>query len=412
MACRSCTEFLHCERGGGTILGLFWFILLVGITGLAVDITDALRHQTMLQATADAAATAAVLDLPDEDVVVASALIYADKNMSPVQHGVTLEAADVEIGVWDPDTRTFSAGTRSFSAITNAYAGTLANAVRVTLHRSDTNGNPLAANFLRIAGVRDWDITVQAVAMAGVGGCLQGGFIARVKIFSGSTNNYLDRLCIHGQQGVKIGSTNYFESGVEVTMLDYATFVQSQENAGIDDALGERDYDPPLPDQVPSIVSGLMDGSLIPPSYIKFGPVHVQYLPANPSPHTLYVVDEVVDFGSDAIIHNLAVVSLQEIKVGSRSELSNVLLVSMNKISFGSENLIGSRAYCADGHGSVQMFAFGDITLGSQTEYSGVQIVSSNSVYLGSELVSLTGITVQAGGDIDWGSAEVYSGCG
>ena len=59
---RSFAGFLRCERGGGTIFGLLWFVLLVGITGLAVDITDARRIETMLQATADTASHAAVSD--------------------------------------------------------------------------------------------------------------------------------------------------------------------------------------------------------------------------------------------------------------------------------------------------------------------------------------------------------------
>ena len=163
---------------------------------------------------------------------------------------------------------------------------------------------------------------------------------------------------------------------------------------------------------MPSIFSAFSDGSLPAPSYINGDPVHVEYLPANPIPHTFYIVDEVVDFGSDANIHDLMVVSLKEIKVGSKSTLSDVLLASMDKITFGSENVIGDSNYCDSGSGQVRMFAAGDIKLGSQTEYVGVQIVSSASVYLGSELVSLTGITVQAGGDIEWGSAESFGGCG
>ena len=52
------TSFWQDDRGAGTLFGLLWFVLLVGITGMAVDITDGLRNRTMLQATADAAALA------------------------------------------------------------------------------------------------------------------------------------------------------------------------------------------------------------------------------------------------------------------------------------------------------------------------------------------------------------------
>ena len=46
--------FLSDEQGVGTVMGLLWFMLLVGITGMAVDATNGFRNRTMLQATADA----------------------------------------------------------------------------------------------------------------------------------------------------------------------------------------------------------------------------------------------------------------------------------------------------------------------------------------------------------------------
>ncbi len=62
-------DFARDERGAGTIMGLLWFILLVGITGMAVDATNGLRNRTMLQATADAAVLGAVIDVTNEAAV-------------------------------------------------------------------------------------------------------------------------------------------------------------------------------------------------------------------------------------------------------------------------------------------------------------------------------------------------------
>ena len=53
-----CRKFLNDELGGGTVMGLLWLILLVGITGVAVDIINGSRNRTMLEATADADAAA------------------------------------------------------------------------------------------------------------------------------------------------------------------------------------------------------------------------------------------------------------------------------------------------------------------------------------------------------------------
>jgi Flp pilus assembly protein TadG len=59
---KSVHAFFSDEQGGGTIMGLMWFVVLVGICGLAIDSTDAFRNETILQATADASALAAVID--------------------------------------------------------------------------------------------------------------------------------------------------------------------------------------------------------------------------------------------------------------------------------------------------------------------------------------------------------------
>ncbi len=59
-------EFARDEHGAGIIMGLLWFILLVGITGMAVDTTNGFRNRTMLQATADSSVLAGAIDLPND----------------------------------------------------------------------------------------------------------------------------------------------------------------------------------------------------------------------------------------------------------------------------------------------------------------------------------------------------------
>ena len=58
-----CRKFLNDELGGGTVKGLLWFILFVGIIALAVDTIGGLSNRAILQATADA--DAAALKNPD-----------------------------------------------------------------------------------------------------------------------------------------------------------------------------------------------------------------------------------------------------------------------------------------------------------------------------------------------------------
>ncbi len=93
-------NFARDEHGAGTIMGLLWFILLVGITGLAVDTINGFRTRTMLQATvdadADSAALAGVIDLPNEAMAVASAVAYSAGNMPATLYGSVLKAGAPE----------------------------------------------------------------------------------------------------------------------------------------------------------------------------------------------------------------------------------------------------------------------------------------------------------------------------
>ena len=87
-----CRKFLNDELGGGTEMGLLWFILLVGITGLAVDTINGFRTRTMLQATADAdaAALGGAIDLPT--AAVTNAVAYSAGNMPGAMYGDVLKA--------------------------------------------------------------------------------------------------------------------------------------------------------------------------------------------------------------------------------------------------------------------------------------------------------------------------------
>ncbi len=94
MLCGMCRKFLNDELGGGTVRGLLWFILLVGITGLAVDTINGFRNRTMLQAAADAdaAALGGAIDLPAAAAAVTSAVAYSTGNMPAALYGSVLKA--------------------------------------------------------------------------------------------------------------------------------------------------------------------------------------------------------------------------------------------------------------------------------------------------------------------------------
>lgn len=195
-------QFLDDERGSYTIWSLVWFILYVAVGGLAVDGTDAYNKQTLLQATADAAALAGVMSLPDEVDAVDQALAFAANNMKPEVNGLVLKPTDVYIGNWNSDTETFT-----------ITSGTDVNAVYVITRRSRDNGNPVVMSFLRILQLFGfdprWDVVAEAVAVTYQPGCLMtNGLFAGNKVDFTSNNEFKD-ICIHGENIIDDPGHNY-----------------------------------------------------------------------------------------------------------------------------------------------------------------------------------------------------------
>ena len=230
MSSTSLGQFLRDERGSFTLWSLVWFLLYAAIGGLAVDVTDAFRNQSMLQSTADAAALAGAMSLPDQTDVVSQATAYARINMNPDTNGVVLPDAEVHIGTWDFGAETFSPG------------GSPPNAVEVITQRAASNGNPVLTNFLRVIGLRQWDVNAEAIAVRGVSECSNNGLIADDVLDQRTSNGYYNDICIHGVKGMRLRQANYFEPGTAASTTcndcpgPYTLANTIASNPGFDDA--------------------------------------------------------------------------------------------------------------------------------------------------------------------------------
>ena len=101
MFIQSFSNFIRDDRGGYTVWSLTWFMLYVALGGIAVDMSDAFRNQTLLQSTADASALAGVISLSDQADVVNQAMAYSVDNMDVQINGGVLNPAEVTVGTWD-----------------------------------------------------------------------------------------------------------------------------------------------------------------------------------------------------------------------------------------------------------------------------------------------------------------------
>jgi len=434
-----CRKFLDDEQGAGTIMGLLWFMLLVGITGMAVDVTDGFRSKTMLQATADAAALAGAIDLPDEATVVATAVAYSDTNMATDDYGTVLLDADVDIGSWDASTHIFTVGT------------TLPDAVRVRTRRSIENNNPAPVNFLRIIGLMNWNVTTYAIAQRFIPACLlNDGLVARGIVDLSSNNKFVDDICIHGQEGVNMQRNNSFEPGVKVSMPDMDNDLvlpsgNMDGNPGLEAVLREQSLDPRMVNHIDEIMADLMMmEDYVTPEYIDTDVAMIEEdanfdfsdLVDGGVYHIVCESNQLVSIPDYTVLDNVAIVADCRISVGSDVQMTDVVLASLSggnngaskavgsnlnsgrggagvesaNIRFAANSVLGADDNCAPG-GGVQIFSNASVSFSSGTTYNGVQIVAAGDVNLGARIEGINGLNVQAGHDITMTSNNAIGLC-
>ncbi len=436
------SRFLADQRGAGTIMGLLWFMLLVGITGMAVDGTNGFRSRTMLQATADAAALAAAIELPDQAAAVATAVAYAAENMGADINGSVLDPANVHIGLWDSATRSLDT------------AAALPDAVMVTVRRTEANSNPVPVNFLRIIGLTNWNVRAQAVAQRFIPECLRDGLVAREIVDMSSNNGFVNEICIHGEQGVNIQSNNYFETGVNVSMPKIPEMLEipasgMDSNIGLPPALRENYLDPRMVNHVDDIMLGMLalpddvmlalqDNVL--PTYIDSDGGGCSDICGGDSGDRVIKVDEKFDLSTakpgfiyhvlckpnkvaripnNSIVQNVVIIAECELHIGAGATVISSVLASRSggngkidkaNIVIAANVQLGLPDNCAEG-GGVQLFSNATIHTAASTSIDGVQMVAIGDIELGARDMGVNGISAQSGGTITLTSNNMFGLC-
>ena len=422
------TSFLRDERGGYTIWGLTWFMIYLAIGGLAVDVTDAYRNQTLLQSTADSAAIAGAMQLPSETAAAAAASTYAEDNLDQNRNGVVLDGSDITVGAWDFDTRTFTPG------------APVPNAVRVITRRGSQNNNPVAMNLLRIlslAGLNpNWNIDTEAIAAAYLPGCIRDGLIAMNQVNLSSSNSHLNGICIHGQEaGVDLQNHNYFEPGVLVSMPDLEMLPNRANlysmNPGLEDALRRGDMYPRDVDRLGSIISGLrnMDPTYLPDYLVDIDPttrarslrigvtkVTGNSLPGTLAPNTVYDINCNGQLNLPGnLMQGVVVVADCRIHSSSGTHIVDGVIASSYSgnnaaIDIAAQASLGLADNCAPG-GGVELYTLGDAHVAAQGGFHGVRVVAANDVKFTANNNGIYGMSVQAGNNIDYTSNNSFGSC-
>ncbi|MDW8261382.1 MAG: TadG family pilus assembly protein, partial [Phycisphaerales bacterium] len=148
-----------CRRGVSLLYTSLILLAVIAIISLAVDWGRVQVAQAQLQTVADAAARYAVVGLHEDlsagNAARANARAVVEQNKVD---GVTAPIdvnRDVEFGIWNTTTRQFVPTTNFHSA----------NAVRVTLHRTESRGNPIPLTFAALIGRPSASITASSIAV-------------------------------------------------------------------------------------------------------------------------------------------------------------------------------------------------------------------------------------------------------
>ncbi|APX88944.1 hypothetical protein BV394_03710 [Brevirhabdus pacifica] len=394
---RTRAPFLRDEAGGaGSAWGLFMAAVFILIGGVATDYSFGHLVKADLQNATDAAALAALQDLPNATAAVQSAISYAKKN--DPKKTVNVAETNVTTGRWLNSTRTF---------VPNGHP---TNAVKVVLTRSGSDATQVKSFLMRLAGVDSFDVSAAAIAAIRPR-CLGGRIFAKSLLKGNSNSSVSDGFCLHGEGGVHINNNNVFEAGTEISNGVGSTFRTGNKNPGIELARVEKSKELKLVDEIDSVYNGVRNGTDHLPSWITNGPVHVPNLPAYPTRGTIYVVSGNVVINDGTALEEIAIVTSGKITVNSNTTMSKVVLAAGGLVDINSNVDIGSSSYCSEGAYDSYIVSKDRVELNSNDVLRGVQIASKKDFVINSNAVVTDGIVIETGGNADFNSNLSFGGC-
>jgi Flp pilus assembly protein TadG len=403
------------QSGSATIWSLGMTVVFLLIGGLAIDVGNAYRTRELLQMTADSAAHAGVQDLSSPEAATALALEYAEYNMPAENFGTVLDDASVMIGTWDPETRAFT------------ETAVNPDAVRVLTSQTSATGNPVATFLLKLANFESWDISTRATAQRFYRRCHENGIVADGRVRISADNTFSGDYCLHGQDGITIGTGNVFEPGARATMYDLDDVTLGvtgyEDNPGLEDALAEDFVLPVLARKAAEIAVDLQDPvSIYQPPYISaLDPAHtVDHIDFSVSELLTGRVNVVTGCGGtdvltlDGDVEDLVLSTDCKIAFGPDIRIANAVIATSRASSSAITALgpveLGRDDDCAPGGGS-QLISAGRVVLAEGSAVHGSHIVAADDIRLRALEGGIDGSSFQSGDDVVMLEDGMFSGC-
>jgi len=404
------------ERGGVAIFGLYIFMTILIMAGLAIDMSHLVNDRTKLQIAADTAAHAALYnrDTKSADESKLAALAIANAAMPSGRYGDVLTLQDIHFGSFDFETQSFTVNENS------------RNAVLVTTNQLAARANPVSSFLLQLIGFAHWDVSVDSVFVTYRPTCLREGFVADGIVDIQSNNEFWSGFCIHSNDHVELNSNNTFEAGTIVSMPDEEDLVLPNSgfntNDGLEAALREGSFEMRLVHKLPTIISKLAnaDEKYIPESINRF---EIRHLNENKigsgqlEPGYIYIAScsggtlTIDNFTvSNVVLLTACAVSFSK---GAIIEDSIIATTNTGDRSFyaPSDLQIGKDDSCSDGGGS-RLLTMGGMKFAANLAVFGSQLVATNDIEFAARAEGIEGASMIAGGLISGTSNMSMGFCG
>ena len=424
------SDFLADTHGGNTISNVLMTAGFLMIGGLALDTANAWRIKSLLQTTADASALAAATKVPDAAAAAALARSLAATNMSPDRHGEVVGIADVEVGIWDAATRTFTP--------------TMADpdAVRVVAGRHSATGNGVGTYLLKLAGFDGWDIGVDAIARVRLAGdvvsCAGATILTESSLDTGGGNTIGANVCLHGETGVTTGGSDFYDPATRISAADVATLNINWTLPGSaqpEDVKMEQSLSAAILPQLGSMfdtfwfelwgaATPTYEGTLLPDTLFTAPPQIVEvdaggWWTAGPGdlvPNTIYVVNHGMAIAGGVSATNVAIIARGQIGTGGGAALNfrDVYFFAEGALNFSDDVVWGDpSSFCDSGKFNTYLFSETSLTLGGFGGASAAWgvIGAAPQFSPGGALASAGGIYIEAAQYTSLGGNMNIAGC-
>ncbi len=404
------------EDGGLTIFGLYIFVSMLILGGVAIDMANLMAARTQLQVATDIAAHTALYnrDTKTADDSRAAALTAVTNVMPVSQYGTVLTAADITFGTYDRQTQVFTANNTSRSA------------VLINTNRLAANSNAVTNFLLQFVGIRSWDLRVQSLFTTYRPACFREGFVANGIVDIQSNNGFTNGFCIHSNTYVSLNSNNTFEPGTIVSMPDTTQIDLPNSgwktNIGLSAALREGAYRLRIVNSLPLIIAGLQarDPRYL-PSYITNTTINT--ISARNVTSALLVQGRVnvvtCNNGKTTIngplVTNVVILTSCEVTFSNGVVIDNAIVATTHT---GSKSMqspqglqVGRNDRCAEG-GGAQLLTMGSMNFAADLKIFGSQLIAAHDVSFAANANGIEGASIIAGGRIDGTSNMNMGFCG